>query len=83
MTTRASRPRTTAVKTISRLERMPSSSNGNPRFRAYFTDGTDAATVVDADCAYGLENRENLAPNEVEVSFSRRGQIEYVTPVKR
>lgn len=67
-------------KTIERLERMRSSSLGNPRFLIHFTDGTTATTEPNGSVAYGLENRENIgAP--VDVWAHRSGTVYNVVPV--
>ena len=80
-TTRTTQPER---KRISTLERMRLSTNGNPRFRVTFTDGTVATTQVDSGLAYGLENRENRE-NDVWVTFtlgtpSRAPQIVTLVP---
>ena len=63
-------------KVISRLERMKSSVNGNPRFMVTFTDGSSMPTKPDAMLAYGIENEEYRdRPLLVEVE---RGQIVYL-----
>lgn len=68
---------------IETLERMRSSYYGNPRFRVTFRGGRSAATAPDAACAYGIENRENRAPNMVRVTLDGRGNIAYVTPTDK
>lgn len=65
---------------ITNLTRRNSSRNGNPRWLVDLSDGTQYLTAVDAACAYGLGNAENLPPNRVEVTIER-GVIEYVAPV--
>lgn len=68
----------TKVGMIGSLERMPSSVNGNPRYRVTFTDGESFPMMPDASASYGLTNRENLE-NRVRASINGRGHIEYVT----
>lgn len=69
------------VKMIQSLDPKRNSAAGNPRWEVYFTDGTHMPTKPDAACAFGLGNRENVAPNPVRV-WTERGQIVYVEPVK-
>jgi hypothetical protein len=68
------------IRRIQHLERLNNSSNGNPRFRVYFTDGTSALTSSDAGVAYGIGNREMLN-SALKVELTRAGRIAYLTPV--
>lgn len=68
------------VRTIERLERMPSSHYGNPRFRVFFTDGTSAATAPDVMWAYGAENRDEIGV-PTEVHTDGRGNVTFCKPV--
>lgn len=65
---------TQSVKTIASLERLKLSTNGNPRFRVTFTDGTIAQTQTDAAVGYSIENSE-YRDVPVLVSFTRAGCI--------
>jgi len=76
---------TVKVQTIASrnsFERMPSSRNGNPRFRVTFTDGTSAPTMPDTMWAYGAANPEHIGV-ELEVHYNGRGHITYARPVTR
>lgn len=64
------------VQTITNLVRMDSSRNGNPRFRVFFEDGSNAPTEPDAAWSYGAENSEFRA-GPVEVHYNGRGHITY------
>lgn len=68
-------------RVIERTERLNSSVNGNPRFRFYFTDGSDADLSSDASFGYEAENPEYRAGRTVDVSFTRAGRVEYMRPV--
>lgn len=70
--------RTTVVKTVQRLHRLNNSVNGNPRYRVFFTDGTDAVTSSDAGFAYGIDNPEMRGP--VSVEYTRSGRIAHMAP---
>lgn len=72
---------TTAVKTIASLERLKLSTNGNPRFRVTFTDGSVAQTQTDASIGYSLENPE-FRDVPVRVSYTRAGRIFNVETVE-
>lgn len=64
---------------IESLERLRLSSNGNPRFRVHFTDGTVADTQSDASLNYGIENREYQGV-PLKVTFTRAGKVSYAVP---
>ena len=66
------------IKTIDHTERMRSSVNGNPRWMVFFTDGASIATSPDSSCAYGINNRNNLA-GPVELTLAR-GLITNIRP---
>ena len=72
---------TERVLTISSLERLKLSTNGNPRFRVTFTDGTVAQTQTDSSIAYAIENPEYRGV-PVKVSFTAAGRIWDLEPVK-
>lgn len=61
---------TTFVATITRLERLNSSRNGNPRYRVH-TDGPTHDTEPDSAIAYGLPNPEF---RDVPVTFTVNGR---------
>lgn len=65
---------------IVRTQRMRSSANGNPRFRAYLKSGDAYPTEPDAACAYGIENPDVLM-HPVELTINNRGHISYVRPL--
>lgn len=65
---------TTAVKTIASLERLKLSTNGNPRFKVTFTDGSVAQTRTDGQIGYTLENSE-YRDVPVKIFFTRAGRI--------
>ena len=65
---------TQAIKTIASLERLKLSTNGNPRFRVTFTDGTVAQTQTDASVGYSIENPE-FRDVPVRVSYTPAGRI--------
>lgn len=71
---------------ISRIDRMRSSANGNPRYSVTFTDGTSAPTGVDASVGYEINNPE-YRDVPLRVEFNGRGSIVAVyatpTPVDR
>src|SRR6188768_3386724 len=68
-------------RVIERTEQLNSSANGNPRFRFYFTDGSDAVLSSDASFGYEAENPEYRAGRTVDVSFTRAGRVEYMRSV--
>lgn len=61
-------------KVISWVERLGASKNGNPYFRAHFTDGTSARTQIDSMINYSIENSENIGV-PVLLSLTRAGRI--------
>lgn len=67
---------------ITRIERMASSRNGNPRFMVTFADNGSHPTGVDAQVGYGIENPE-YRRGQVRVWLEGKGQnivrIEEVT----
>lgn len=68
------------VMTISRVERLSNTQDGNPRFRVVFTDGRAVNTKPDAAVAYKIENSEFLNV-PVEVTFTDYG-TRYVVNVE-
>jgi hypothetical protein len=69
------------LKVITGLERLNNSVWGNPRYRAYFEDGTSAITSSDASVNYALPNPE-YRDRPVYVWFTRAGRICYATPAE-
>jgi hypothetical protein len=63
---------------VNHLERLRLSSNGNPRFRVTFTDGSSAITQSDAAFCYGIENQEMRG--DVTVTYTRAGKISEMRP---
>lgn len=61
-------------KVISRVERLGTSKNGNPYFRAHFTDGTSARTQIDSMVNYSIENSENIGV-PVLLTLTKAGRI--------
>lgn len=72
---------TTFTATITRLERLRSSADGNPRYRVH-TDGPTHDTAPDSSIAYGLPNPEY---RDVPVTFTvnGRGWITYAVPAEK
>lgn len=66
------------VKRVDHLERLRLSTNGNPRFRVTFTDGSSAITQSDASFYYGIENQEMRG--DVTVTYTRAGKISDMRP---
>jgi hypothetical protein len=60
--------------------RLPSSSNGNPRYLIHFVGGATAKTKVDADVSYGLPNKGNIGV-PVKVKATSRGLVYDVKPI--
>lgn len=78
----ASNNDTMVIKTIAKLERRNSSTNGNPAFMVFFTDGTSARTQTDAAFCYEIENPEYRdAP--IEFTFTPAGRIRWGRVVKQ
>lgn len=77
-----------AIRQIERLVRLSNSVNGNPRYRVFFVDGSNAITLTDAAINYSIGNPEIVGnprlgvpvPN-VEVTFTKNGRIADVRPV--
>jgi hypothetical protein len=69
------------IHAIDHTVRLNNTVNGNPRYRVYFTDGTEAVTQSDASVAYGIENSD-MQGVPLLISFSRNGTIVYAKKVK-
>jgi hypothetical protein len=63
------------TKTILRYDRLRSSSNGNPRFRFVFTDGSMLDSMSDAGWCYAVGNRGMREGSTVELELTRAGKI--------
>lgn len=63
----------TTLRTVSTIERIRSSKNGNPRFRVTFTDGSVARTKTDTAFAYELT--PEWEGKGVLVMYDARGYI--------
>lgn len=58
--------------TITRVERLGTSVNGNPYYRLHLEDGTSLRTSVDSMINYSVTNHENLnTPVIVETTKGR------------
>jgi hypothetical protein len=69
-----------ADRTISRIERLKNSVNGNPRFRIGFDDGSTAHSQSDASFGYAVGNPGMREGDAVTVEFSRAGKITHMAP---
>ncbi|WP_020142297.1 hypothetical protein [Terracoccus sp. 273MFTsu3.1] len=69
------------TKTIEKVERLRSSTNGNPRWLVTFTDGATAKTQRDSSVGYSIDNRTNLGV-PVLVKATPAGEIWGVEPVE-
>lgn len=67
--------------TISRVERVGTSTNGNPTFDVFFEDAPTARTQTDASVGYEIDNPEWLGAR-VMVTVTPSGRIRYVQHVK-
>lgn len=69
---------------ITRIDRMQSSANGNPRFMITFADHGSYPTEVDAGLAYGINNPEYRRGLVHVWIVTKRGRenITYVTPAE-
>lgn len=70
------------IKTISRVERLGCTVNGNPRHRIGFTDGTSSLVSSDAAVGYQIGNPGMREGSTVAVTFTRAGRIAYMGAVK-
>lgn len=70
----------TFVDRIVGLERMPSSKNGNSRWRVSFAEHASAPTEVDGSVAYGINNSE-YRDVDLAVTLNSRGHVAYLRPV--
>lgn len=67
------------TKTISRIKRLDSSVNGNPRFEIGFDDATSAVTSSDHGFCYEIGNDGMREGSTVGVAYTRAGRIEDVS----
>jgi hypothetical protein len=70
-----------ATKQISRIERLNSSVNGNPRYRIGFDDASTAITSSDHAFCYTVGNPEMREGSAVSVEYTRAGRISHMDPV--
>jgi hypothetical protein len=71
----------TEHKTLSRIESLNNSKNGNPRYRLEFADATSAITSSDISDAYAIGNPGLRERCYVRVKFTRAGRIAQIEPV--
>lgn len=71
----------TEQRTIKSIERLNSSTNGNPRYRLEWVNGSQAMTSSDASCAYEVGNPGYREGDTVEVTFTRAGRIATMTAI--
>ena len=71
----------TETKTITRIVRLDSSVNGNPRFELGFDDATSAITSSDHGFCYEIGNPEMREGSRVAVEFTRAGRISSLVSV--
>lgn len=71
----------TEVHRIERLERLNNSTNGNPRYKVWFSGGGWAVTQSDAAISYEINNPE-FRDTDVEITFTRAGRISFAKPVR-
>lgn len=69
------------LRTISRIERLNNSVNGNPRFRFDFDDGTGANLQSDSSFGYEVNNPGFREGDTVNVQFSRNGAVEFMRTI--
>jgi hypothetical protein len=65
--------------TITHLERLHNSVNGNPRFRITFDDGSTHLLSSDASLGYCITNTEYRGA--LNVWLTKAGRVSYATPV--
>jgi hypothetical protein len=67
--------------TVTRLERMRNSVNGNPKYRVGFDNGRSHVTMADAGFCYGITNPEMRG--QVDVWLTKAGTIRAMSPAAR
>jgi hypothetical protein len=72
---------TLTLKTIDYIDRLKSSSNGGPRFKIRFTDGTCGITRSGSSFAYSIGNPGYRTGSQVQVGWSRGGRISEIWSV--
>ena len=65
-------------KTITRIQQINSSVNGNPRYRIGFDDATTAITASDYGFAYEIGNPGMRVGSTVGVDYTKRGRISWM-----
>lgn len=71
---------TDSIKTISRIRRLRSSTNGNPKFEIGFDDATTAKTQTDSAFCYAVGNPDMRVGSRVVVRYSKSGTIAGMGP---
>ena len=71
----------TVRKTISHIERLNNSRNGNPRYRIGFADAATLTSESDAAFAYGVGNPDMREGCEVEMTLTPSGKIRTMRPL--
>jgi hypothetical protein len=66
----------TEIKTISRISRINSSVNGNPRYEVGFDDATTAISSSDHGWCYTVGNPGMKVGDTVSVTYTKAGRIE-------
>lgn len=66
------------LRTISRIERLENSRNGNPRFRFFFDDATTNDLQSDAAFGYEVGNPGFREGDTVEVSFTDAERVSHM-----
>lgn len=69
------------LRTISNINRLNNSPNGNPRFRFDFDDATSANLQSDSSFGYEVGNPGFRVGDTVNVSFSHAGTVEYMRTI--
>jgi len=68
------------IKTIQHSSRLRNSTNGNPRYRVTFTDGTVLDSQSDASWCYAFGNPGIRDGSTVEITLTRAGKISHMKP---
>ena len=75
---------------IELIERLGTSTNGNPRYRLALSEMTPdgpapiflANTQSDADCSYDVGNRGCRVGDVVDITFTKAGRVSTMRAVK-
>jgi hypothetical protein len=68
----------TIEKTIAYYESLPSSVNGNPRWRFVFSDGTEHYSMSDAGWCYAVGDPGIRKGSTVDLELTRAGRIRHM-----